>query len=240
MRTMPQGLITYQGPSRIDGAPIVSILTGLDGSSKNPKTGAMIQHWIIRADQHPAGALQTGGDAAICGDCPLRPQADGKGRLCYVNIMGPASVYRAFLAGKYVADDGQSFDLPLRFGAYGDPAALPVDHALELVSRATKGHTGYTHQWRDRKVSRLRAALMASVETFDDLALAHAKGWRTFRVIDATPAAMPGVEIICPASPEGGYRATCAQCGLCQGQARPAKSIAIVVHGANKAQFIRR
>ena len=61
------GFIIYEGRSAIDRAPIVVILTGLK-PSKNSKTGAMLQTWILRADMHPLEALRTGADRAICGD----------------------------------------------------------------------------------------------------------------------------------------------------------------------------
>ena len=66
------GLIAYEGKSRIDGAPIVVILTALNGSM-NTKTGHMVQSYILRADIDPVKAAKTGLDASICGDCQHRP-----------------------------------------------------------------------------------------------------------------------------------------------------------------------
>lgn len=63
------GFVFYDGPSSINGAPIVGIATM---ESRNGKTGNMIQTFIVRADQHPLEALSTGADSAICGDCALR------------------------------------------------------------------------------------------------------------------------------------------------------------------------
>ena len=37
------GVILYEGPSMLDGAPIVVIATGIRTGSTNVKTGAMIQ-----------------------------------------------------------------------------------------------------------------------------------------------------------------------------------------------------
>ena len=93
----PSGAVIYNGPSVIDGSPIVVVLTGIRGSSSNPKTGRMVQSWILREDMHPVEALKTGADASICGQCPHRPDADGR-RSCYVNPMGPASVWRTYRA----------------------------------------------------------------------------------------------------------------------------------------------
>jgi hypothetical protein len=67
-----RNLIIYDGPSVIDGAPIVAILTGLANASSNPGTGDMLQIYIIRSDIMPEAARHTGADAAICGDCPMR------------------------------------------------------------------------------------------------------------------------------------------------------------------------
>ena len=67
-----RNLIIYDGPSVIDGSPIVAILTGLANASRNAGTGDMLQLYIIRSDMMPEVARHTGADAAICGDCPMR------------------------------------------------------------------------------------------------------------------------------------------------------------------------
>ena len=67
-----KNLIIYEGPSAIDGAPIVAILTGLANASRNTGTGDMLQLYILRADMMPEAARHTGADAAICGTCPMR------------------------------------------------------------------------------------------------------------------------------------------------------------------------
>jgi len=56
------GYIAYEGPSKIDGAPIVVIVNKINGDSKNDKTGAIVQTFIIRSDIAPMAALQTGAD----------------------------------------------------------------------------------------------------------------------------------------------------------------------------------
>ena len=67
-----KNLILYDGPSVIDGSPIVAILTGLANATRNAGTGDMLQLYIIRSDMMPEVARHTGADAAICGDCPMR------------------------------------------------------------------------------------------------------------------------------------------------------------------------
>ena len=66
--TMPKilGYIAYEGPSIIDGKPIVVIVNKIDGS-KNAKTGAIVQSFIIRSHVNPVNALQTGADVSVCG-----------------------------------------------------------------------------------------------------------------------------------------------------------------------------
>jgi len=242
------GVVFYNGRSTIDGAWIVGIATGTRTRSVNPKTGDMIQTWILRPDMHPVEALATGADASICGDCPYRPHGEalpGKRygrRLCYVNPMGPASVYRTFIAGRYPdADEYQMRalvrDRRVRMGSYGDPAAIPagwwswIDHA--------SGRTGYTHRWRHLDRGDLRRwwrdRIMASVDSEDERRTAAAAGWRTFRPLFRGEDRSAS-EIQCPAAPESGARTTCADCRLCSGsmadRSRPIPSIAIDIHGA--------
>ena len=53
-----------------------------DKASRNPKTGPMVQLWILRADVHPMEAISTGTDSSICGGCKHRG-ANGRERSCY-------------------------------------------------------------------------------------------------------------------------------------------------------------
>src|ERR1700686_2282782 len=99
----PNGVILYEGPSLLDGAPIVAIATGLNSKSTNRKTGAMVQTYILRANVSPTEAVASGGDKSICGDCRYRGTR-GKRRTCYVNVgQGPNAVYRAYRGGRYDA-----------------------------------------------------------------------------------------------------------------------------------------
>lgn len=235
-------MIIYQGPSRLTGAPIVAILTGLDRPSSNGKTGDMPQLWILSDDgRDPFAARKAGADEAVCGDCPLR---DGR---CYVNLLrGPLAIYRAYLAGRY--PDGRALDADgiraacctrlgrprsIRLGAYGDPAALPLD-VVERLCAASPVHTGYTHAWR--RFPELRPFLMASADSQADADEAHALGWRTFRVVCDGGRLADG-ELWCPAAPEGGATRTCATCGLCRGGSR-GPSIAIRAHGSAVAMSV--
>lgn len=222
--------ILYQGPSLLDGKPIVVIATGYTDKSANEKTGAMVQTWIMRSDIEPHTAIKTGDDSSVCGDCPLRG-VNGKGRSCYVvTHQAPLSVYRAFKRGAYREASLQeikelSTGKMVRLGSYGDPAAVPV-HIWKLYTANAKGWTGYTHQWR--RSNDLQALCMASADTAADREQAVSQGWRTFRVKTED---MPILERerVCPATTVG---LDCATCGACKGSASGnVGTIVIDVHG---------
>lgn len=242
MRTdKPAGYVLYDGPSLIDGAPIVAIATM---RSDNRKTGNMVQTWILRADQSPVDASKALADSSICGDCKHRQSLGGA---CYVNIgQGPNAVYRAYRAGKYEDRSGINAmgadarraigrGRKVRLGAYGDPAAVPSIIWGELLTGAD-GHTGYTHQWRTLKAQSLRELCMASVDNDVEYTEARAMGWRTFRV-----ATVMGIlhkrEFECASTARG---TQCIDCMACDGAGErgPTKaSVAIVVHGSLAKRF---
>jgi hypothetical protein len=237
MAKLPSGVILWQGNSRIDGAPIVAIMTS---ETSNEKTGNVAQTWILRKDMAPIEAVQSGEDRSICGDCPLRGLAmNGRavGRSCYVNLaFAPTQIYKSFLEGRYPVATPELLasmvaGRPVRLGAYGDPVAVPRRVWRNLL-RHGNGHTGYTHQWRTPMARRYRDLLMASVESEAGAIDAVSKGWRYFRVRRATDVILPG-EIMCPASDEAGKRRDCASCRACDGRTRPGQvSVVIIGHGS--------
>jgi hypothetical protein len=236
------GAIFYRGPSLLTGDPIVGILTGLEGGSLNPKTGAMAQAWVIRPDRAPMDAVRTGADDAICGDCALRGRG-GRDRKCYVvPWLAPMNVYRNLTTGGgYLEASWPELQAivegrHLRICAYGDPAAVPFDVWRMLLVTAA-GHTAYTHQWQSCD-QRLKTFAMASVDSESEFWDAREHGWRTFRVRDPEDGLIISgfgspLEVVCPASDEGHHRTTCDRCALCRGQRVPARSIAIFPHGHN-------
>ena len=228
----PLGVILHRGVSPFDGSPYVVIMPL--GKSSNGKTGAMLQTYIIRSHAHPVSAVQSGGDVAICNDCPMRGlvatrKRRGKGknfRACYVNVgQGPTSVYDAFRRGRYVDYDPalhREFiaGRKIRFGTYGEPVLIPLS-LLEHLAGLSSGWTGYTHQWANPSFSGYRRFLMASVHGLTGpWSREHAKslGWRCFRTMrGGEPAAD---EVLCPASKEAGHRLSCLTCNLCDGEGR--------------------
>lgn len=235
------GYTLYDGPSLLDGSPIVAILTL---SSVNAKTADMAQLWILPKHTSPSDAIHSGADFSVCGNCKHRGSiVDGRnqGRTCYVlPFQAPRSVWSAHTRGRYptislAEASALVADRPVRLGAYGDPAAVPTEVSA-LLTQASARHTGYTHQFRTAES--LRPFVMASVDTLDEARAARLAGWRYFRV---SPDAhlIPG-EMLCPASKEAGQKTTCDKCGLCNG-ARPndrRKNVVILAHGAGAAKFI--
>lgn len=234
------GYVLYEGPSLLDGAPIVVIATGFKAGSTNRKTGEMVQTYILRQDVEPTEAIRSGADSSICGDCPHRGkvttdstgQPRNVGRTCYVNVgQGPLAVFRAYKAGKYPVQSPMAIGRMVRLGTYGDPAAVPVEIWQSLLHGAV-GHTGYTHQWRDPRFSDLRSLCMASADTAEEADLAHSMGWRTFRVsLDPAKDPIRKGEVLCPASAEAGKKLTCAECRACDGANGRRGSIYIPAHG---------
>lgn len=228
-------MVVYEGPSMINGEPIVAIITGLESPSKNRKTGPMIQLWILDANEEPHVAVRSGRDESVCGDCPAR------GKWCYVaTFQGPLSIYKTWKRGGYGNYSPATLaGKVLRFGAYGDPAAIPIETIREL-GRVVDRFTGYTHAWRYCDPS-LKYFCMASCDSVDDQKEASANGWRTFRVSSDIRDRQQG-ESICPASDENRTKLTCYDCGACDGRARRSVKghIVIQVHGtqARTSKFI--
>lgn len=236
---MSNGVVLYEGPSKLDGKPIVVIATGLKNKSANGKTGDMIQTWILRADMDPMEALRSGADVSICGDCPHR------GTSCYVLVFqAPLNVWRTWQRGGYPKVDAfEARELfagrMVRLGSYGDPAAAP--YAMwRLATERAAGWTGYTHQWRNVP-GKWAELVMASADSESDAREAWEAGYRTFRVTTAPGQELKGLEIKCPASAEAGFKTSCDKCRACMGTSSKARvSVAIAAHGAKAKKFKQR
>jgi hypothetical protein len=239
---MNKSYVIYDGPSLIDGKPIVAIAQVKSG---NRKTGDMVQTWILRSDIDPISASRTGEDISICGDCPHKGKPSDKdkgwavGRSCYVNLLfAPNGVYKAYKRGSYPIAAGHDairaigLGLGVRLGSYGDPAAVP-EYIWRSLTSAAEFVTAYTHG-----ANTMADMVMTSADNAVQASDAWNKGERTFRVVSSLDKLIKGKEILCPASEEAkemsGKAVTCASCKLCGGNSVKAKSIAIVAHGAAK------
>ena len=230
------GAVIYKGPSNFDAKPIVVIAVW---SSKNSKTGDMLQTYILRSDIDPRDANKWGEDESICGQCQHRgtPTLDptkalAEERTCYVTMgQGPLIVFNEFIAGKYPVASPRAVGAGrrARIGTYGDGAAAPDYVWDELLSEA-EGHTAYSHNGGDPQ------RYMVSADTLAQAQGAWANGYRTFRVVRDVSEIRKN-EVLCPASKEAGHKTTCAACLLCGGTSVKAKSIAIPVHGSGAVHF---
>jgi len=230
--------VIYEGPSLIDGMPIVAIA---QVDSGNRKTGNMVQTWILRSDIDPITASRTGADSSICGDCPHKgkPNNNAKGwatdRTCYVNLLfAPNRVYKSYKRGIYSTMQGHDNIRAIgllrgvRLGSYGDPMAVP-SYVWESLCSGAEYVTAYTHQ-----NNTMPHLVMTSADSLAQADSAWSNGQRTFRVIASLDSIVKGKEVLCPASEEAGARVQCASCKLCGGASVKGKSVAIVAHGASK------
>lgn len=231
------GAILFEGPSAIDGAPIVVIATGLNDKSDNLKTGAMVQTWVMRSDVSPRDALKSGADRSVCGDCRLRPANKAKlakgEKGCYVKVwQAPRAVWACYKRDGYprVSPD-EAAELmegkKVRLGSYGNPSAAPRSIWKTATDKCV-GRTGYIHNWRtaDPAWSEL---IMASVESVPEGLEARKLGYRLFRV-SKDHDKLKG-EVTCPASKEAGFKTTCASCLACGGTSSKARAdIVIAFH----------
>lgn len=223
-----KGTVFYDGPSMLDGKPIVAIATE---RSDNRKTGPMIQTWILRRNIDPVRSIVEGYDRSVCGDCYHRGDAT-RPRTCYVNMgQAPLSVFNAFKRGSYqrgtLHEVIERTGRPIRMGAYGDPVAVPWSawHGIH----SAPSWTGYTHQWRELHARPFKGVLMASCDSPSEAIDAARDGWRTFLVTKHDNKDPIEGSIVCPS--ETGTK--CIDCGLCAGlQHEDAPSIQIPAHGS--------
>ena len=245
--------ILYKGPSQVDGREIVAIATGVDKGkkSKNAKTGAMVQVYIMLADEKPMEAIRNGTDYSICGNCVHRGSPD-RPRTCYVLVhQGPTSIYRAYkkyeeslnhpvLDMQMVKLNGLGMDRDVRLGAYGDPAAVPL-YIWHNLLKNSRSNTGYTHMWQACETG-LREYVMASCDNVRDTIIARSAGWRTFRVAEDAEETLER-EVICPATEESPSttKLQCVDCTACNGlRNRRKSSIVVKAHGsARKVKAFR-
>jgi len=229
----PTGFELWRGLSPLNQQPIVAIATL---SSSNRKTGNMVQVWILCQHGYPVDNARDGSDYAICGDCKHRLNAIGV-RTCYVNPgRGPQSIYKAWLAGKYpkldlfnnTAQAGLFKGRSVRWGAYGDPALLPIC-LINRVNGWCDSSTAYTHQWRQLWAQPLRHSMMASCDSLEDHFTATSLGWKTFNVLPPNAQDFEHAKQ-CP-NTVANSQAQCVTCKLCDGNHA---NIWVAAHGNSK------
>jgi len=208
----------YEGPSMLD--PEIQIAAFISFESSNDKTGKMAQLWIMVKEDEPHTAQKLGTDKAVCGHCPQRPEFGGE---CYVvTFQGPLSLYRANI--NKPVETLRFIGAPLRFGAYGDPLALPRELLENILGLCSEGWTGYTHQWGKKQFQWASNFLMASTETDKGKEKAEKMGWATFHV-SPYGTDESDVDNLCDNSVTGSQ---CFDCKKCDGRHG---SVGIVAHG---------
>jgi hypothetical protein len=221
-------MIMHNGKSRFNGENFAVVATGLNGESKNPKTGKMIQLTILPTDVNPLDSNREYKDNAgevphtVCNDCPLI------NRGCYVNVgFSVWQIFNGLKRGIYGKKDYAKFvGKAVRFGAWGEPTLIPLRVTKAIINRV-KTWTGYTHQWAKPFAKPYRQWFMASVSNIEDKKKANKLGWRTFRIIQNANEILPD-EVVCPAQT---HNVQCINCGLCRGRSSNAKNVAVIAHG---------
>lgn len=211
----------------VEYATFYLVFTALNGSS-NRKTGDMVQTYLLDKSRLTSEKSVFG---AKCQACPMV-------RECYVS-RDKLSVRRSLVltleGERRTYEKRELVDvLPLlqgrliRLGTYGDPSAIPLSD-LALICSAAKGHTGYTHFWREVDEG-YSAYLMASCETLADELLSNALGYRAFRVLlDAHNVHETSDKSVQCLNASVGL--TCAECLLCSGsQGKGSSNIYIHQH----------
>lgn len=186
-------------------------------------------------------------DAKNCFDCPFSVNANQGGK-CYTHKVMQYSGFVSMLKS-IVKEFGDAANIPsyvdgtqknlinlalgvmakdryVRFGTYGEPSMHPIE-IVEMMSSISKSYTGYTHQYFRKP--EYAAFFMAS--THNELQAKTAKDKFGFRSFIAVKDNSDVSAIICPASNEGGFKSTCAACGLCSGtKGKGIKNVVILEH----------
>jgi len=224
--------VIWEGKSPYDGAEIMILAVCIKDPSNNRKTGWMIQIYILVKSVSPVEAVKLELDASVCGNCSMRWN---KGGGCYVLPIWMTPMWKKGLEAPRItptelAKLANKYNTPIRQGAWGDPAMVPMDVWEELENAVSnKKGSSYTHQWEWVSPEYAKFS-MASVENLKQKADAQAKGYRTFRIVDDESEIVED-ERLCLNSSRG---IQCRECGECGGNRSKAshrqKNIVIVRH----------
>ena len=220
--------VIWEGKSPYNGAEIMLLGGAVKDPSRNRKTGWMIQMYILVKNVPPVEAVRLELDASVCGNCSMRWN---KGGGCYVTPLFMTPMWKKGLEAPRITPTelarlADKYNSPIRQGAYGDPAFVPM-YVWEELENAVSNKKGasYTHQWEWVSPEYAKFS-MASVENLKQKADAQALGYRTYRMVD-NEAEIATDEVLCPNTSKG---VQCRECGLCGGLRSKAKNIAIVKH----------
>ena len=219
MRTKKKGKKVKGSAIFYENSRMRAVITGLDRSSDNVKTGRMGQTFMLKKSKAPTRKVKGAG----CEGCPVWNK-------CYLFWeQAPMAVHRTAEADRYAfmgaKEDEKLAQIPLRVGSAGEPTSVPYKVWKRLLALAPNW-TGYTHKWRLPKFQNFKEFCMASVHSVEEAREAQSMGWRTFRAGGIDEPAKGEIE--CPNSTKG---IQCADCALCKGSAIKAKSIYIKGHG---------
>ena len=197
--------------------------------SGNRKIGKAIQIWIVPRNQTVTESRRNGSDSKNqCKGCPL---ASNHG--CYVGSYYVDAVQKSAWAGKKPIARNKQDVVNLvkgkfvRFGAYGNPSMIPLS-LVKLIADNASGWTGYFHDWHLLPFEKAKAYgkyFMASCEP-NNRQQAIDMGLRVFATRSQSDPVPTGL-IDCPSS----RGVKCADCKLCSGTSKQAKSVSIPVHG---------
>jgi hypothetical protein len=153
---------------------------------------------------------------------------------CYVNLgQGPRAIWETYKKGGYpvIMDFDVFKGRAIRFGAYGEPTAIPID-ILEKMAAVSIGWTGYTHRWMLNNNQAYKRFLMASSDSETLAIKARLLGWNTFRH-KRPESPLQENEVMCPANPNTGV--TCLTCRKCDGRSNV--NFVIDRHGPTLSHF---
>jgi cytochrome c553 len=234
---LPSTIVLWAGKSLLTGDPIMVVAQCNNASSKNVKTGDMIQVAVMRQDIAPGPAYDAGLDDAVCPeDCVHRSKPRGGIGTCYVDKHRLGFAWQAAVdllhRGIVGVPDGFYAGAEIRLTNDGDGAAVPL-YVWKSILCGAKGHSGYTAHWRNLDAATWGRYFMASVSSPADAMRARAAGWRWFASSGSAEddAAFAALGRECNADAHG---LTCVQCHGCNGNERGARrpSFWLAFHGA--------
>jgi len=225
--------------------PIQISVTGWywTGTTTNSKTGNVP---TLTVGKDRAESLDS------CGNCPLlkRNAPDGKAR-CYAQHGTPAIAHGSMIRARARNPESDRYTFKramrdaarsarmVRFGAAGDPAAIP-HNTLRSWFKTVRGLgmdvVGYTHQWANPANTWLKDHFMASVDDPSQVDAVADQDWRVATVApaDFTSGTTPAGRriVLCPAmaAERKGRKVTCNQCRMCDPQ-KGGPVIAFIDHG---------